>query len=240
MGAGKYLLILFLFFFLKAAPQQLQHHVTVDLHDKPISEILREITRQTGIEFSYDPRQIPVDKIVTVTVRNQEVREILEELLVTNGIGYLLVEKHIVLKLREPAQGQNSNIKPSLPSRYTISGFIRERSAGEALIGANIHARGTPAGATTNGYGFFSLTLPAGIYVLVFSYMGYQEQIREINLEENKRILLELEEQPLPISEVEIIGTGDKTEINQDQMSNISFTPKTLTSLPGFGGNLDI
>lgn len=240
MGAGKYFLIAFLFFVLQTESQQLQQRITLDLHDKSIAVVLQEITRQGGIEFSYDPQQVPVDKIITVTLINQPVQKALEQILVRNGIDYHLVEKHIVLKPQEPGNNQNNSIKISFLSRFTISGFVRDKTSGEALIGVNIRPRGFPQGATTNGYGFYSLTLPAGTYVLEFSYVGYKEQTKEINLKENTSVSIEMEDEFLPINEVEIIASGSESEIHRDQMSDISFTQKTLTSLPGFGGNLDI
>ena len=48
---------------------------------------------------------------------------------------------------------------------YAISGYIKDGSSEEMLIGANIINIDNPIqGASTNTYGFFSLTLPEGNY----------------------------------------------------------------------------
>ena len=43
---------------------------------------------------------------------------------------------------------------------YTLSGYVKDKSSGETLIGATISVKDTKLGAVTNAYGFYSLTLP--------------------------------------------------------------------------------
>ena len=56
--------------------------------------------------------------------------------------------------------------------QYTLSGFIRESDGSEELIGANIVSESLRIGATTNAYGFYSISLPAGTHELRFSFIG--------------------------------------------------------------------
>jgi len=57
--------------------------------------------------------------------------------------------------------------------KVVVSGYVRDASTGEELIGANVAVLETGAGSITNEYGFYSLSLPSGFYTLVFSYVGY-------------------------------------------------------------------
>src|SRR5882757_2940234 len=58
--------------------------------------------------------------------------------------------------------------------KVTLSGTITDKSTGEVLIGAAIIFPGEHgAGATTNAYGFYSITVPRGNYAIVSSYIGY-------------------------------------------------------------------
>jgi len=70
------------------------------------------------------------------------------------------------LTARETAVNSSNN--------YTVSGFISDAETGEVLIGTNIYAEETQKGCTSNIYGFYSLTLPAGRYTLVYNYLGYE------------------------------------------------------------------
>ena len=41
---------------------------------------------------------------------------------------------------------------------YTISGFVRDSSSGEELIGSTIYIKNTRQGTITNNYGFYSIS----------------------------------------------------------------------------------
>jgi outer membrane receptor for ferrienterochelin and colicin len=73
----------------------------------------------------------------------------------------------------------------------TISGYITDESTGETLIGAGAmvesgQAKGT--GAVTNVYGYYTLTVPKGPATFLFSYLGYEQQTREFNLQRDTTI----------------------------------------------------
>ena len=42
--------------------------------------------------------------------------------------------------------------------KYTISGYIQDKSTGEVLIGSTVYVEEISSGAQTNVYGFYSLT----------------------------------------------------------------------------------
>ena len=56
-------------------------------------------------------------------------------------------------------------------NKYTVSGFVKELSSSEELIGANIVCEQLRIGATTNSYGFYSITLPEGTYSFRYSFI---------------------------------------------------------------------
>ena len=85
---------------------------------------------------------------------------------------------------------------PHAPVKHTLNGYIKDASNGEALIGAAIFIKDLSSGTTTNVYGFYSITLPAGNYTMEFSYVGYTTLHEVIDLSENIRRDIEL----LPIT----------------------------------------
>ena len=66
-----------------------------------------------------------------------------------------------------------------LMAQRTISGSVVD-DAGEAIIGANILAKGTTSGTITDFDGFFSMDVPSDVTTLVVSFTGYESQ--EINI----------------------------------------------------------
>ena len=54
---------------------------------------------------------------------------------------------------------------------YTISGYVKEESTGESLLGTNVYIKENLKGTTTNQYGFYSLSVPDTSFTLVFSLL---------------------------------------------------------------------
>ena len=77
--------------------------------------------------------------------------------------------------------------------RYTISGTISDTANGETMIGALVAIMELPGkGAVSNEYGFYSITLDAGQYTLLYQYTGYTAKKVNINLKANQKIDIEL------------------------------------------------
>lgn len=77
--------------------------------------------------------------------------------------------------------------------KYTISGKIKDEATGELLIGASVILKGaTQSGTASNGYGFYSLSVPEGDYTLTYSYIGYAPIIRTILLRQDMEINIDL------------------------------------------------
>ncbi len=93
-------------------------------------------------------------------------------------------------------------------AQRTITGVIID-DLGDALIGANIVVKGTTIGTVTDIEGKYSLNVPAGNDVLVFSYTGYSTQ--EITLGESNVLDMTMSE-GVELSQVVVTGLGIKKE----------------------------
>jgi len=225
---------------LQSFSQNLEKKITLKAREKPLGELLLEISRKGNINFSYNPQSIPIEKPVTIHAGNKSIRSILEEILGKNGIRFFTLENQVVLKMNSSSPELQTTDLPLSRPKYSISGFLKEKSTGEVMIGANVYAKGTSLGTTSNAYGFFSLTLPSGHYSIVISFIGYKEVIREIDLIENLKFSADLEEVQLDIPGVEIVAGSKVGDIPTGQMGDFSFSSRTLAQLPGFAGDLDI
>ena len=87
-------------------------------------------------------------------------------------------------------------------NNYTISGKISDAKNGEGMIGVNVYLKELKIGASTNVYGFYSITAPNGKYTLTASYIGYNNVSKEYNLEQNQTLNLELMEEGKLLEEV--------------------------------------
>lgn len=126
-------------------------------------------------------------------------------------------------------------------SNFTISGQIKDLSDGEDLIGASITIEELKGvGATSNVYGFYSLTVPKGEYHLVFSFIGYEQQKIKIKLDKNLKKNIELENTSLTLGEVVVSAEKENQNIISNQMSVAKLDLKEVESLPVLFGERDI
>ncbi len=121
--------------------------------------------------------------------------------------------------------------------KYTISGEIRESRTGETMIGAVIFLAGTPYGATTNNFGYYSITAPAGEYQLKVSFVGFQEIVRSLQLIKNEVINFNLEE----YNSRDLVIQADRNRNTEStDMGRIELPIDQIKKLPVVFGEVDI
>jgi hypothetical protein len=126
-------------------------------------------------------------------------------------------------------------------TRHTISGYIKDASDGEALIGATVFIASANTGTTANAYGFYSITLPAAEYKLVFSFVGYERIEKDIKLDQDIQLDIELKESMTELQEIVVDAKGDPlTKIQSTEMSTAELDIKTIRKIPAFLGEVDV
>lgn len=124
--------------------------------------------------------------------------------------------------------------------KRTISGYIEDARSAEKLIGANVYDKSTFKGTTTNVYGFFSITVPADSFELIFSYVGYQTQLHKFYISRDTIITIRLYP-AIQLKEVEISAEKLSEKIQErSQMSMIEIPMEQIKSLPVLLGERDV
>ncbi len=128
----------------------------------------------------------------------------------------------------------------SAQNKYTISGYVKDASTGEALIGANVYIKEKLKGSSTNQYGFYSITIEEGQYTLVVSFLGYQDYSVPVLLNKNQRINVEVKSSAIQTQEVVITGEREDKNVQSTQMGKVELEVEKIKSLPAFLGEVDI
>lgn len=124
--------------------------------------------------------------------------------------------------------------------KFTLSGVIEDKVNNETLIGVNIIIPELQTGATTNEYGFFSITLPEGTYKAQISYLGYTTVEQTIVLYKNQTLNYSLEESTETLDDVVITKNVEKISLRKPQMSVNSLSIKTIKQMPVVLGEVDV
>jgi hypothetical protein len=122
--------------------------------------------------------------------------------------------------------------------KYTISGYVKDGSTGEVLIGATLYVPKLKLGAVTNNYGFYSLTLNADTIGLAVRYLGYKPVLKKIILNKNIEINVLLD--PVQLNEVVVTGSKAKQNVDKPQMGVIDVPVTSVKELPAIFGEKDL
>ncbi|MEQ5789825.1 TonB-dependent receptor [Muricauda sp. NFXS6] len=93
---------------------------------------------------------------------------------------------------------------PWVHGQTVVTGNVSDESG--PLIGVNVVVKGTTVGVSSDFDGNYSIEVPQGEDVLVFTYIGYQKKEVEINGRSTINVIMEPDAQSL--SEVVVVGYG--------------------------------
>ncbi|KAA2242401.1 TonB-dependent receptor [Chitinophaga agrisoli] len=124
--------------------------------------------------------------------------------------------------------------------KYTVSGYVRDSSNGESLTGATIYVKGSQRGVQANNYGFYALSLPAGKYTLVCSYLGFVEQEQEVMLSRDQSLNIALAPRAYQAQEVVITDKRKNKHVESTEMGRVEMSASDAKKLPSFLGEVDM
>jgi hypothetical protein len=203
-----------------------QQKVSIQLKDRSIESVLKELTALYGFNFSYGNDLLPLQEKVSLQAENLPLGELLDLLFKNRGVGYSQIGSQILL---QPALNSRLNAK------RTISGYVTDAISGEALPGATI--KESTVATISNTYGFYSLSLPAAPTKLQIRYLGYAPL--EVRLAASpKDSIIAFVLQPLS-DEMAAVNIFSHTETDLQQANTLSMRSMELKQLPRFMGEAD-
>ena len=124
--------------------------------------------------------------------------------------------------------------------KFTLSGNLKDKADGEAMIGATVYVNELKSGTAANVYGFYSLTLPQGKYTITIAYIGYSSQTFEIDLVENIKLNLELENASTEIDTFEVSAEKEQKNVEDTEMSTVTLQIDNVKKIPALFGEIDV
>lgn len=84
-------------------------NITLKASNTPVSTVMQQIEEQSGYTFFYNTKDIPLDRNVTLSVANKDIRAALDELFRNTNVSYSIDNKSIILS----ARGARSRSRPA-------------------------------------------------------------------------------------------------------------------------------
>lgn len=124
--------------------------------------------------------------------------------------------------------------------QYTLSGYLKDAGNGETLIGATLLIEELSTGTVSNVYGFYSITLPKDNYTVTIKYIGFEDETRQISLNENVRLDIELAYSDRKLEEVVVTGKAVDENVSGIEMSTAELGINSIKKMPAFAGEVDV
>lgn len=192
------LMIFVTLFQLHAENSYTQQKVSILFKDAAIEEVIKAVEAQAGYVVVYNNTLLKTVKRVTVTLRNVNAVEALNEALKGSGLYCKLVEDFLVIAK------DNVKTAPEDDKGRKIEGKVTDKDK-MPLPGVTVLVKGTKLGVVTDTAGKFQLTLPLEKEVtLQFSFIGMKAQ--EVKIKDYKPLSIVLEEEATEVEEVVVNG----------------------------------
>ncbi|MDC1106192.1 TonB-dependent receptor [Prolixibacteraceae bacterium] len=192
---------------LNASAAILEEDVNINLKNKPLIEFFQAIEQQTEYVFVYKTSAINSNKKISLNVKGEELKDVLDEMLDKNNLTYSLENNKIVISERSSkVETQSKQAK----SKIVVKGSVMD-AQGAPLPGATIVVKGTTQGTITDFDGNYSLAnVPKGA-TLVYSFVGMTTKEA---VADKSEIKIQLEDDAVSLSEVVAVGYGVQKKVN--------------------------
>lgn len=121
-----------------------------------------------------------------------------------------------------------------------ITGYVKDASSGELLIGASIQVVGTAVQVSSNNYGYFAINVPDNASRLAVGYIGYRDVVVNLDSITNFRLNIELSPLDNVLEEVVVSSKKENKNVSSPQMGVIGFTMEEVKNIPVVFGERDI
>ncbi|MBB6271987.1 hypothetical protein HDF26_002444 [Pedobacter cryoconitis] len=161
---NKILLVCCLLFFtvckLHAQQNNLSEHlskrVTIKVKNQKIAEVLSQISTSGSFYFSYPGNLFNTDSLVTLSVRNTPIRDVLDQLF-RGKVDYKENAEHVILRLANLHLTIDPENITTADHLYLISGYVIDTKTGLKIKQASVYEKRLLQSTLTNNDGYFKL-----------------------------------------------------------------------------------
>ena len=204
-----------------------KQHITIRLKQKSLKIFVDKLSEQTGYTFIYG-ETVDLKQIIDIHATDKSLKEVLLMAFDKQNIAFKVVKKHILLTNKEESS-----------RKVTVSGYIRDLTSHESLIGANIYDPTLQQGTASNVYGFYSLTLPAGETTLKVSYMGYLTHTYSLFLTKDTVLDTPLK-QNMQLAEITVLSDKPEVGVLSTQTGSMDIPLMHIRNVPALMGEADV
>ncbi|WP_431199643.1 TonB-dependent receptor plug domain-containing protein [Mucilaginibacter sp. P19] len=213
----KTIIILTIFTILQASAYTKAQNVSLTEKNAPLKKVFLDINKQTGYDFLASNSVLKSAKPVTIDVKNQPLKVVLDEIFIGQSLGYILQEKMVIVTLKPNAI---TAIEQSVATPVIVTGKVTD-TLDNPLPGATLKIKTSNKIALTNPDGTFTIGANEGDEIEV-SFIGFRST-SFIAHSEATALKVTLHANPSKLNEIQVIGYGKVSKrLNTGSVSTLS------------------
>ncbi|WP_187774899.1 SusC/RagA family TonB-linked outer membrane protein [Pedobacter sp. BS3] len=187
----------------------LDRSVNLSVENVNLDIALQKLETSTNVKFIYSKDFVQLDEKVSLNAAGAKLGTVLKSLLFPHDISFETINDRIILT-RAKVLGQQSAAGTGVADitglqEIIITGVVRA-STGETLPGVSIRVKNGPGAAVSDANGKYTIRVQNKQAILVFSYIGFIAQEKEVG---NQTVLnITLQDNLQNLSEVVVVGYG--------------------------------
>ncbi|MGC1390644.1 MAG: TonB-dependent receptor [Bacteroidales bacterium] len=113
------------------------------------------------------------------------------------------------------------------PGTVVISGYIKNKMTKEPVSGVTVFIQKLSIGTISNEYGYYTLTVPHGVHLMQFSFIGMREKTINLNLYGSGELNVDMNSVMIPLKETVVSAqksvTLQRFEVGAEKINITSF-----------------
>lgn len=216
-----------------AAPQPTSFDLQTG--NSSLIEVFNSIKNQSDYTFLYSVEDVEKFDNISITNKDADIKEILDESLKGTNLEYQIKDKVIIIKPAVKAPTIKIN---TAQENKKISGVVTD-DQGETLPGVSVVIKGTSTGVSTDIDGKYQIEVPASGAILIFSFVGMDP--KEIAVTDQTQLDVTLGSSAEQLNEVVVTGyqkidrrlfTGSAAKIKTEEIK-LAASPDVTRFLQG-------
>ncbi|SKB76175.1 TonB-linked outer membrane protein, SusC/RagA family [Sphingobacterium nematocida] len=179
-------------------------HLTIKKSNAALTEVFKEIRKQSGYDFIYSDKLIKRANPVSVDLRRRDLKEGLNEIFSGQPFTYSIQGTTITLKAKAGVAAITDAVQ-----EQRLTGVVTDES-GKPLAGVNVLAIKSRLNSVTDQQGAFQIMLRNESDSLRFTYVGYQPKI--VRIDGPRHIKVKLESADTKMQDVVVTGVYTRSK----------------------------
>ncbi|MEP6737548.1 MAG: TonB-dependent receptor, partial [Chryseolinea sp.] len=219
--------------------------VSVRAEDKDLNTILGQILSGTALHFAIDRNHrifITEGREIMTELPTNFFGKGIQQTQPTPGVAFDYTAYEKREKQKKLIESRLYSIGPkstNMQGKGTLAGSVRDASSGEPVIGASVYVENPLIGASTDQFGYYSITLPKGRYEMKIKSVGMKATVRQLMVYADGKLEIELDQDVTPLKEV-VIESEKDVRVSSVQMGMERLDIKTMKNMPLALGETDI